>query len=86
MKAKRKNSFHSKMKELRKSEFFNRYCPDYSVVQTLKDEEEESESASNFKLSTRDYFAGGVDGNNGSKECSNINVAFQNFPVRKKEK
>ena len=83
---KKKKFFSFKNERVEKMEFFNRYCPDYSVVQTLKDEEEESESASNFKLSTREFFAGVVDGNNGLTECPDIIVAFQKFAVQKKRK
>ena len=82
--SRKKKFFSFKNERIEKMEFFNRYCPEYNVVQTLKDEEEENELASNFKLSTREFFAGVVDGENGLTECRDINVAFQKNPVQKK--
>ena len=41
---KKKKFFSFKNERVEKMEFFNRYCPEYSGVQTLKDEDEENES------------------------------------------
>ena len=84
--SRKKKFFSFKNERIETMEFFNRYCPDYSVEQTLKDEEKEDESVSKFKLSTREFFVRSVDGNNGLTECPDIIVAFQKFAVQKKRK
>ena len=84
--SKKKNFFLFRNDEVDKMEFFTRYCPDYRVEQTLKDEEEEGRSTAKRSFSTREFFARSVLENSGSENALQLNVAFQNSDVQKKRK